>query len=564
MSSVRLLKPVAVGLVAAVSWLVLLTVLSVTPALAQSGSGDALAWGFNLEGQLGNGTRANVNAPVSVLLPSGTRVTDTAGGSSHSLALTTTGQVLAWGDNFAGQLGNGTFTDSTTPVSVSLPDGTRVTAIAAGEFHSLAITSTGQVYAWGENSSGQLGNGSTTNSNTPVLVSLPDGTRVTAVAGGSTFSLAATSAGQALAWGQNDTGQLGNGMLDDSTTPVFVSLPAGASVSAVAAGDRFGLAMTSAGGALAWGNNTFGQLGDGTNTTSRTPVFVSLPTGTRLSAIAAGVRFGLAMTSTGRALAWGNNTFGQLGNSTNTSTNAPVSVSLLLGTRLSAVAAGGAHGLAVTSTGQALAWGDNTFGALGNGTNDNSNTPVLVSLPAGTQVAALAAGGPFSLAVVAGPSQPTSKTRLSVSRHKPKPGHPVTLTATVTCQPTGTPTGTVTFSEGRTELGTSPVDGKGRATWKVRHLSKGKHIFTAHYNGDSCSASTSHRVKVFVKHGPHPVPTAVPAGLASMPQADHPTPTTEAGTNANRNPPTDPALMAAAVVGALALGVLLYRRRHQS
>jgi len=129
------------------------------------------------------------------------------------------GTAWAWDYNYNGTLGNGTNTSSTSPVAVSLPSGTTVTAISAGSEQSLALTSTGGVLAWGNNSYRQLGNGSTNNSNTPVAVSLPSGTTVTAIAGGGNHSLALTPTGQVLAWGFNYTGQLGNGTTTDSSTP---------------------------------------------------------------------------------------------------------------------------------------------------------------------------------------------------------------------------------------------------------------------------------------------------------------------------------------------------------
>src|SRR5450759_1953477 len=120
-------------------------------------SGSAWAWGDNGFGQLGNGTTTNSSIPVAVSLPGGTTVIAIAGGGYHGLALT-------WGANGLGQLGNGTTADSNTPVAVSLPSGTTVIASAGGGFHSLALTSSGQVLAWGYNSDGELGNGTTTNS----------------------------------------------------------------------------------------------------------------------------------------------------------------------------------------------------------------------------------------------------------------------------------------------------------------------------------------------------------------------------------------------------------------
>src|SRR5450759_488100 len=140
-----------------------------TQAAGSTGSpGSAWAWGYNVYGQLGNGTTTNSSTPVAVT--NGTSVTAIAGGASHSLALTSTGQVLAWGDNGDGEqgTGNGT-TNSSIPVAVSLPSGTTVTAIAGGGRHSLALTSTGQVLAWGYNGYGELGNGTLFQSNTCLL-----------------------------------------------------------------------------------------------------------------------------------------------------------------------------------------------------------------------------------------------------------------------------------------------------------------------------------------------------------------------------------------------------------
>jgi alpha-tubulin suppressor-like RCC1 family protein len=180
----------AVAAVASVS----VSVGGASPASASPASASplttALAWGRNDLGQLGNGTAANSSTPMPVSLPAGTRVTAVSAGFGHNLALTSTGRVLAWGDNTFGQVGDGTTTNRSTPVPVSLPPGTWVTAIAGGGNHSLALTSTGRVLAWGLNDFGQVGDGTTTNRSTPVLVSLPAGMRVTAISGGGDHSLA--------------------------------------------------------------------------------------------------------------------------------------------------------------------------------------------------------------------------------------------------------------------------------------------------------------------------------------------------------------------------------------
>ena len=370
-------------------------------------SGSAWAWGMNNYGQLGNGTTTTtgcgcISTPVAVSLPSGTTVTAIAGGQFHSLALTSSGQVLAWGNNGDGELGNGTTTDSSTPVAVSLPSGTTVTAIAGGSYHSLALTSSGQVLAWGSNNRGQLGNGTTTYSSIPVPVSLPSGTTATAIAGGGYHSLALTSTGQVLAWGNNVQGELGNGTTTDSSTPVPVSLPSGTTVTAIAGGFEYSLALTSTLHVLAWGLNANGELGNGTTTNSSTPVAVSQPWGTYVTAIAGGLFHSLALTSTGQVLDWGYNGEGELGNGTTTNSSTPVPVSLPSGTTVTAIAGGQDHSLALTSSGQVLAWGYNAEGELGNGTTTTTgcfciSTPVVVSTL--LAAVAIAAGGYHSLAI---------------------------------------------------------------------------------------------------------------------------------------------------------------------
>jgi len=165
----------------------------VTPAGAATPSGAAYAWGLNDHGQLGNGPAGNSSTPAGnsstpvaiTLAPAVPAATVVAAGASHSLAIGSDGHVYAWGNNGSGQLGDGTTTSSSTPVMVNSPTGLKSTAIAAGAYHSLAIGSDGNVYAWGYNAEGQLGNGTMTNSSKPVGVSLPPGTTPLALGIGS-------------------------------------------------------------------------------------------------------------------------------------------------------------------------------------------------------------------------------------------------------------------------------------------------------------------------------------------------------------------------------------------
>ena len=361
--------------------------------LALTSTGAVFAWGWNIVGQLGNGSTNGSDVPVKARLPGGTKVTAISAGFAHSVALTSTGAVLAWGKNYNGNLGNGSTTDSDVPVKVNLPTGTKVTAIAAGAEHNLAVTSTGAVLAWGYNAYGQLGNGGTGASDVPVNVSLPTGTKVTAVAAGALHSLALTSTGTVLAWGYNVDGELGDGSTTNSDVPVKVNLPPGTKVTAVAAGGYYSLALTSTGAVLAWGYNADGELGDGNRTSSDVPVKVKLPAGRKVTAVAAGGLLegvgadtvgpghSLAVTSTGAVLAWGYNADGELGDGNRTNSDTPVKVKLPAGRKVTAVAAGELNSLAVTSTGGVLAWGGNNFGQLGNASYEGSDVPVHVNLP---------------------------------------------------------------------------------------------------------------------------------------------------------------------------------------
>jgi alpha-tubulin suppressor-like RCC1 family protein len=361
--------------------------------LALTSTGAVLAWGWNIVGQLCNGRTNDSDVPVHMKLPGGTKVIRIAAGFAHSLAVTSNGVVFSCGKNYDGQLGDRTTTDRDVPVKVSLPAGTKVTAVAAGADHSLAVTSTGAVFAWGLNNAGQLGNGGTGSSTVPVKVSLPAGTKVTAVAAGSLHSLALTSTGTVLAWGYNADGELGNGGRANSPVPVKVKLPADTRVTAVAAGAYGSLALTASGAVLAWGYNRDGELGNGTNANSAAPVRVKLPGGTKVIRIAAGgpitgvgtVTAGpghtLALTSTGTVLAWGDNADGELGAGGKANRNVPVRVNLPAGSRVTAVAAGAVHSVAVTSTGAVLAWGRNNFGQFGNGSYKGSDRPVKAKLP---------------------------------------------------------------------------------------------------------------------------------------------------------------------------------------
>jgi len=341
-------------------------------SLVVMADGTAWACGDNSNGQIGDGTRgANRYKLVEALGLSG--VTNIAGGRNHTVALLSDGTVWAWGDNAYGQLGNGTNTDSSVPVQVSDLSGLTgvVVAVAAGADHTVALQADSSVWAWGNNGSGQLGNGTNINSFVPVQV--PGLTGVVAVAAGAVHTVALKDDGSVWAWGDNYFGKLGDGTGTNSFVPVQVSGLTG--VTAIAAADSHTVALKSDGSVWAWGANGFGQLGDGTVGIARwTPVpVVGLSSG--VVAIAAGYWHTMAAKSDGSAWTWGWNMMGQLGDGTTTTRTTPVRVSGLT-TGVVTVAAGQYHSLALKSDSTVWAWGNNSAGQLGDNTTTSANRPI--------------------------------------------------------------------------------------------------------------------------------------------------------------------------------------------
>jgi alpha-tubulin suppressor-like RCC1 family protein len=289
-----------------------------------------------------------------------------------ALAPSAAGQdVYGWGRNLDGEIGDGGFSDQSLPVAVSVPSG-EVVAVACGTFHSLALLSDGTMLAWGRNTEGQLGDGSNNPSEVPVAVTGLSG--VTAIAAGAEFSLALLDDNTVRAWGANGDGQLGNGTNFASNVPVAVTGLSDAT--AIAAGDRHALAVRANGTIATWGDNTAGQLGNGTDFDANVPVAV---TGIASALeVAGGSLHSLARVVGNTVLAWGANGDGQLGDGTTDPSSTPVSVSGLVDAL--EIAAGSEHSLARRSGGALSAWGSNSSGQLG--INDDatafSSTPVAV------------------------------------------------------------------------------------------------------------------------------------------------------------------------------------------
>jgi alpha-tubulin suppressor-like RCC1 family protein len=347
--------------------------------------GGVMCWGDNSSGQLGDNTTTNRSTPVDVY-DMETGFAQVTGGGAHTCALTLAGGVKCWGANFSGQLGDDSTTQRNVPVGVVGLTGS-ITYLAAGQYHTCAVTASGGAKCWGDNGFGILGDGSTTQQNVPVdVVGLNDG--VSQLAAGSSHTCAVTLVGGIKCWGWDLFGQLGDGKIGQRNTPVdVVDLTGG--VNQLAAGDSHTCALTSVRGVKCWGNNIGGQLGDGTFTDRGTPVDV-LGLDKGIIQVTNGGYHTCALTEAGAVVCWGSNNVGQLGNPIGWSSSTPVEVVGLAG-GVHQLVAGWFHTCALTADGGVKCWGYNDMGQLGDGTNTDRDTPVdVVGLTSG--VSQLVAG----------------------------------------------------------------------------------------------------------------------------------------------------------------------------
>lgn len=333
-----------------------------------------MCWGYNGNGQLGNGTNANSSLPVPVVgLESG--VVDIEAGLAHVCAVTTAGEAKCWGANSDGQLGNGTKDSSSLPVTVlGLGAGSGVTQISASrDRHTCATTSSGAAYCWGANYAGQLGDNTLTTRTTPIQVTAAG--VVAQITTGTSHSCAVTTSGSMRCWGRNDNGQIGDGTKTMRKTPTLVQgLTSGVQM---AEGGINNTCAIVSGAAMCWGSGGAGELGNGAKVDSATPVMVSgLESG--VTAISSSTN-SCAIVS-GSVKCWGLNQRGQLGNGTNVQSLVPVSV---VGLPSNAVSLSTSPGFwtqcAVVKGGKAYCWGYNEAGQLGNGSTTDTWTPTLVT-----------------------------------------------------------------------------------------------------------------------------------------------------------------------------------------
>lgn len=368
---------------------------------ARSTNQTVYCWGDNFSGQLGNGlSGGGVATPGLVVNGAGTGqlsgvIAITAGGD-HSCALKSDHTVVCWGGNFNGQLGDGTTGPSTTPVTVKNPGGggplSGVIDVAAGEVHTCALKTDGSVLCWGANWTGQLGAGNFGNASLlPVVVRNSTDTGplsgVTAITAAGVFTCALKSDQAVVCWGSNDSGQLGGDSLDISVLPVAVEGLTDAV--AISAGYKHACALKANGLMVCWGSNSNGQLGNGLEPNQPRPSPVAGLS--QAVSVTAGNSHACAIAADGSVRCWGGNDDGQLGNGTrSTASRLPVKVHSLAGASVVTVGFNHTCALGYGTWEVPLCWGSNGWGQLGTGAfGSGSTTPVFVSgLPTAMDVAA--------------------------------------------------------------------------------------------------------------------------------------------------------------------------------
>jgi alpha-tubulin suppressor-like RCC1 family protein len=280
--------------------------------------GAAFCWGSNFAGQVGDGTTNDRLSPVAV--SGGLAFVALSGGGNHTCGLTATGAAYCWGANGAGQVGDGTTINRSTPVAVA--GGLAFVVVSARGSHTCALTAAGAAYCWGFNFAGELGDGTTTNRATPVPVTgaVTFGALVT----GAEHTCALTSGGVAYCWGDNSVGELGNGTATDAPTTSPVAVTGNLTFKALAARAAHTCGLTIGGAAYCWGDNFSGDVGDGTTVVRVSPTAVT--GGLTFLALAAGGAHSCGLTSTGAIDCWGYNGDGELGDGTGTTSLTPVAV----------------------------------------------------------------------------------------------------------------------------------------------------------------------------------------------------------------------------------------------
>ncbi len=355
--------------------------------VALHADGTLWSWGWNGFGQLGDGTRTDRSIPTPI--QANARFLAVAAGESHTVALREDGTLWTWGLSLNGRLGDGTTSSWASPLPIQPDENWKM--VAAGNVHTAALRADGLLWVWGGNTVGQLGTGTTGTQLTPVAAQ-PD-SRWQSLFAGANHTAGLLMDGTLRTWGRNSESQLGDGSATDRLHPVAI-LPGmiwqGLSTGS---GGNHTAALEMDGALWIWGNNSFGQIGDGTTSLRSSPMPV-LPE-SKWHAVATGGDHTAAISQEGRLWAWGRNIHGQVGDGTTIDRLVPKAIQPAVKWR--AVTAAASHTVAIRDDGTLWAWGNNSDGGLGDGTTTRRLAPTPVLPQARWQ--AVAAGGNRTMAI---------------------------------------------------------------------------------------------------------------------------------------------------------------------
>ena len=351
-------------------------------------------WGRGSQGYLGNGNDANTHSPIGVNQVDSqscciTDVVETSPDGHHTPALTSNGTVYLWGEDAWGQIGHGhisCFGSCWNPHGPSVMAGSRTfVTVVTGIHHTCAITEPDMgVWCWGNNEVGQLGTGDNNARNAPTQIELPAGRHAVSINAAFDSTCVLLDNGSGMCWGKNVNGNLGDGTYNDRNAPSHISiLPTNRSIVALDLGPFHTCAILDDGTVNCWGTNEYGTFGDGSTNNSTYPRAAQLPTGRTAISIDAGLGHTCAILDDSSAACWGRNDYGQLGDGTTNNSTTPVIVSMPSGLGVAEISAGSRHTCAVATNASVYCWGAHEEGSLGLGEGVDSDVPAYVDLGTG-------------------------------------------------------------------------------------------------------------------------------------------------------------------------------------